>query len=534
LINQDNHSELAGPIVTRPPESLSPDAKSQDRTRSQSATPTDESERRAIRRVSAIALWAWPSFHALDIFMILALYPEAPYPQYLLLRILGEFGVYGVFELARRSAGTLAMLRAVHLASFAFMAFAISLMALNLGGLHSAYVHGVSIVLLVRAMLVPARFWRALPQAALIALTFPAVMLVAWALDPQRLASWGSAKALALFASHYVFVIGSMVVGSAASHLAWAAEQQIYRARRLGRYRLEAPLARGGMGEVWLAWDEALSRNVALKLLRGRENVASQTLARFEREARAASKLSDPHTIRIFDFGASDDGIHFIVMEYLPGADLGALVESHGPLPPARAVRLMRQACLSLAEAHEAGIVHRDVKPRNLYVTHYEEDHDFLKVLDFGIAWVAQGDLDPHLTRTGLVPGTPAFMAPELRLGHRGDVRSDIYSLGATLNYLLTGAAPNAPESSGIRPPVEQPRPPSVSFPASVPASLAALVSRSLSFDPGERPQSARELASALAGCDGLGSWTEEQARAFWLVTHREAMAGWAAPTLAP
>ena len=117
-------------------------------------------------------------------------------------------------------------------------------------------------------------------------------------------------------------------------------------------------------------------------------------------------------------------------------------------MPAARAVRLVRQACSSLAEAHEARIVHRDVKPTNLYVTHCEDDHDFLKVLDFGVAWVAQGELDSHLTRTGIVPGTPAFMAPELRLGRRGDARSDIYSLGATLYYLLTGRPPAVADSS--------------------------------------------------------------------------------------
>jgi eukaryotic-like serine/threonine-protein kinase len=464
--------------------------------------------------------------------MILALFPNAPYVKYLLLRALGELGLLGVFELARRGAGALPAVHAVHLGSYAFIAFAISLMALDLGGLHSAYVHGVSIVVLVRAMLVPARFWRALPQAGLVALTFPAVMLGAWALDRQGLESWGTPTALAVFASHYIFVVGSTVVGSAASHLAWAAQQQVYRARRLGRYRLEAPVGRGGMGEVWLAWDEALSRNVALKLLRGQENVGQATLARFEREARAASQLTNPHTIRIFDFGASDDGIHFIVMEYLPGADLGALVDNHGPMPAARAVRLMRQACLSLAEAHEAGIVHRDVKPRNLYVTQHEDDHDFLKVLDFGVAWVAHGDLDHHLTRTGLVPGTPAFMAPEFGLGHRGDARSDIYSIGATLNYLLTGASPHALESSDLRRLGDQQR--SLRFPSSVPASIAALISRCLASEPGARPQSARELADALAVCDGLGNWTEEEASAFWRVTRREAMANWTAPTRAP
>jgi eukaryotic-like serine/threonine-protein kinase len=156
----------------------------------------------------------------LDIFMVLALFSQAPYAKYLVLRLMGELGFLGVFALARRGAGTLSVLYAAHVGSYVFVALAISFMALDFGGLHSAYVHGVSIVLLVRAMLVPARFWRALRQASLVALTFPAVMLGAWALDRQGLSSWGTSTALAVFASHYIFVVGSTVVGSAASHLA--------------------------------------------------------------------------------------------------------------------------------------------------------------------------------------------------------------------------------------------------------------------------------------------------------------------------
>ena len=432
--------------------------------------------------------------------------------------------------LARSGTGSSAVLHGAHLASYTFLALEISFMALYLGGLLSPYVHGVSIVLLIRAMLVPDRFWRALAQAALVALCFPFVMFVAWALDSGGLSSLRTPNSIALFVSHYVFVIGSMVVGSAASHLAWTAQQQLYRARRLGRYRLEAPLAQGGMGEVWLAWDQTLSRNVALKVLRGQDRGSPAMLARFEREARAASRLTDPHTIRIFDFGASDDGIHFIVMEYLPGADLGALVEGHGPMPPARAVRFLLHACQSLREAHEAGVIHRDLKPTNLYVTQYQQDHDFLKVLDFGIAWVGQGDFDPRLTRTGIVPGTPAFMAPEVKLGHRGDVRSDIYSLGATLHYLLTGSPP-APEPIELQQAGERESSLPLAVVPSVPASLVSLVSRCLSTDRSFRPQSVEELSNALAQCENLGTWTEEDARIFWQVTHREAVAGWSALT---
>jgi serine/threonine-protein kinase len=196
-------------------------------------------------------------------------------------------------------------------------------------------------------------------------------------------------------------------------------------------------------------------------------------------------------------------------------------------------VRLIRQACSSLAEAHEQRIVHRDVKPTNLYVTQYEDDHDFLKVLDFGVAWVAQGELDSELTRTGVVPGTPAFMAPELRLGRRGDARSDVYSLGATLHYLLTGIAPASIDAIGSHRAGSSATTSELPLPA-LPKTLQELLARCLSAEPDLRPQSARDLARELGAFEALGEWTEEQARAFWQVTHREAMAGWTAPTEAP
>jgi serine/threonine-protein kinase len=200
-------------------------------------------------------------------------------------------------------------------------------------------------------------------------------------------------------------------------------------------------------------------------------------------------------------------------------------------MPAARAVRLARQACSSLAEAHEAHVVHRDVKPTNLYVTHYEDDHDFLKVLDFGVAWVAQGELDSHLTRTGVVPGTPAFMAPELRLGGRGDARSDVYSLGATLHYLVTGSPPAGPDATGAQDAGDSTNASELRLPGTVPQALRELLARCLSAEPERRPQSARELGRELDTFEALGEWTEEQARTFWQVTHPQAMVGWTAPT---
>src|SRR5262249_30183129 len=154
----------------------------------------------------------------------------------------------------------------------------------------------------------------------------------------------------------------------------------------------------------WLAWDERLKRNVAMKILRSSADTDARVIARFEREARALSRLTSPHTVRVFDFGASDDGFSYIAMEYLPGADLQQLVRESGVMPPARAIALAIQACRSLAEAHAAGIVHRDIKPANLFATRLGDQYDGLKVLDFGIA-----QLVADATRTQSVCGTPAY-----------------------------------------------------------------------------------------------------------------------------
>jgi serine/threonine-protein kinase len=456
------------------------------------STPADiEQQRRAIIRVSVLALGTWPAFHALDVFMLVSPYPAASYWPLLVLGLANEALLAVVLVLGKRARTHPTLLRGVHAVSFGLMGLSISVMALQFGGIHSAYMHGTSIVVLGRSMLVPARWPRALMESALTIGTFPATMAVAAAISGSSL-HWGARHDVFVFVSNFVFPLGSVVVGAICSETAWAAQRQIYRARRIGRYRLEAPIGKGGMGELWLAWDENLRRYVALKLLRS-DGIDATSLARFEREARAASQLSDPHTIRIFDFGGTDDGIHFIAMEYLPGADLASLVRKQGPMTPERAVSLLRQVCPSLAEAHCLGIVHRDIKPENLYVTRVGDDYDFVKVLDFGIARVVDGDGGTTLTKTGVIPGTPEYMAPETLLGARADARSDIYSLGATLHFLMTGSPPAHP-----------------SPPSTIPQdarTIAGIVERCLDADPAGRFQTATALEGAL------NDWTQVQNR---------------------
>ena len=256
-----------------------------------------------------------------------------------------------------------------------------------------------------------------------------------------------------------------------------------------GRYRIERTLGHGGMATVYLAQDEELRRPVAVKVLA--EHVASdETLRRrFLREARLAARLSHPNIVQVYDVGEAE-GRLFLVMEYVSGRTLAG----SGKLPPAEAVQLMLQACAGLQHAHEAGLVHRDVKPGNLLV----REDGVLKIADFGIA---QAPDATRLTQVGMVLGTAAYLAPEQGAGENVTAAADIYSLGAVLYELLTGRPPFEFESlaelgtkqrSGVITPVRDLEP-------SVPEPVEAAVMRALARDAQFRPASAAQLAHELA-----------------------------------
>jgi len=203
-----------------------------------------------------------------------------------------------------------------------------------------------------------------------------------------------------------------------------------------GRYSLDREIGRGGMGAVWLGHDELLGRDVALKRIGMLPGAGSTDLARVEREARLTARLSHPNVVAVFDLVTdAETDAHWLVMEYVDGVTLARLIREQGPLSPDEAAPLLRQVADALAAAHAAGIVHRDVKPSNIMV-----DRDGrVKLADFGIARIAT---DPALTQTGLVTGSPAYLAPEVAAGQRGDETVDVWSLGATAFHLLTGRPP--------------------------------------------------------------------------------------------
>ena len=258
-----------------------------------------------------------------------------------------------------------------------------------------------------------------------------------------------------------------------------------------------------------------LNRRVALKILKESTLKDPAALRRFKREADAASSLQHPHTIKVFDFGASDDGVFFIAMELLDGMDLEAIVERVGPMPAARVVHLARQVCDSLAEAHGRGIIHCDLKPANLFVTRVGEEYDYAKVLDFGLARL--NATDSHATVDSM-RGTPAFMPPEVVKGETPSPASDVYSMGAVLYWMITGSPVfrgNFHEAVVAH--VERdPEPPSARLAEHVPADLEAIILKCLAKTSAARYPTAKELGEALAKCEAAGKWDATEARASW------------------
>jgi len=277
---------------------------------------------------------------------------------------------------------------------------------------------------------------------------------------------------------------------------------------------------------VWRASHHTLARPAAIKLI-GAEALASATpdeieslRRRFEREAQATASLGSPHTVALYDYGVSEGGRFYYVMELLDGLDFDRLVRMHGPLPPARAAFLLTQACESLAEAHARGMVHRDIKPSNLYTCRLGGRHDFVKILDFGLVSNvrAAAGSNPRLTMGAVALGTPPFMSPEMAMGRPVDARSDLYALGCVAYWLITGTevftGRSAVEIMSLHAHAP-PEPPSQRV-AGIPPALEAAVMSCLEKSPAARPASAAALADALSGVALEPRWTEAEATAWW------------------
>ena len=256
-----------------------------------------------------------------------------------------------------------------------------------------------------------------------------------------------------------------------------------------------------------------------MKFIRPELAAHPATAARFAREVQAVTGLTHLNTVRVYDYGRAADGSFYYVMEYLDGPTLEELVRQAGPLPPGRVVYLLRQLCGALAEAHAAGLVHRDLKPGNVIVATLGGQRDVAKLLDFGLVQDLSGDADGQLTRAGTVLGTPDYMSPEQAAGESAvDARGDVYGLGAVAFFALTGRPPFQGKTLGqlLAAHRSEPPPPLTDFRPDVPADLSAVVARCLAKDPADRfPSAAASTAHwRSAGC--AADWSAERAAEWW------------------
>ena len=276
----------------------------------------------------------------------------------------------------------------------------------------------------------------------------------------------------------------------------------------LEQFRIEEQIGVGGMGTVYRAHQTTIDRDVAIKVLRAELARDEQAVARFEREARVCTALDHPNLVRVFLSGRFPDGRLYIVMELLEGRSLADEIEQHGPPALERAVIMIMKLCAGLAAVHAAGIVHRDIKPENVYLVRRARDPDFVKLVDFGVARVLEGDgVGPTTTQSGRVFGTATYISPEAATGDDTDHRSDIYSLGVLSYQLLTGELPFEGSTAGAvlmkhvheAPPLLQ----TVGRGAEVPDEVAQVIMRALSKEPEARQQTLAEFLDPLAEAAG-------------------------------
>jgi eukaryotic-like serine/threonine-protein kinase len=382
----------------------------------------------------------------------------------------------------------------------------------------------ISLLMIIDAIYVPKVWRRAAIMSTGLAILPQATMAAAYLVDPGSLRWVGQPRLdgnlpLALFAVDTAFLLTLAAISAFAARTISRLRSQVIEARRFGQYRLGKQLGSGGMGEVFLAEHEMLKRPCAVKLIRPEVVLRAGSVERFEREVRINATLSHPNTVEIFDYGRTEDGTYYYVMEYLPGMSLANLVERHGPLPPGRAVHLLRQVAMALQEAHEAGLIHRDIKPSNIFAARRGGVNDVAKLLDFGLARCAAPSASAGSSDEGKILGTPLYMSPEQATGSRSlDARSDIYSLGAVAYYLLTGRPP-FDEETAIEAIIAHARDPVVPLSKvreGIPADLDAVVLRCLAKDPMERYPDAETLEAALGRCSCATSWDKAQARQWW------------------
>jgi serine/threonine-protein kinase len=325
--------------------------------------------------------------------------------------------------------------------------------------------------------------------------------------------------------AHYVWTVSATwgaifaIATGIVSRVIYGLQQRVREAMQLGNYTLEEKLGEGGMGVVYRARHAMLRRRTAVKLLPP-DKAGEQAVARFEREVQLTARLTHPHTVTVFDYGRTPEGVFYYAMELLEGASLEDIVALDGAQPPGRVIQVLHQVSGALSEAHAIGLIHRDIKPANIFLCQQGGEPDVAKVLDFGLVKKVSGEGSVNLTRADTITGTPLYMSPEsIRDPDAMDGRSDLYALGAVGYYLLTGG--HVFEGRTL---VEvcghhlhsAPDPPSRRLGAPVPDDLETLLLDCLQKEPQRRPESATALRQRLRSCHAFGEWDGESARRWW------------------
>lgn len=378
---------------------------------------------------------------------------------------------------------------------------------------------GLFVLMIVHGLLIPHR-WQGTARVVLTMALAPLLVLVLFeARNPELVRQVSGILTFRDVSMNLLIVLVGAVLAIYGSHVLNGLRTEVHEARLFGQYQLVRKLGSGGMGDVHLAEHVLMKRPCALKLIRPELSANPLSLARFEREVKSTAGLTHPNTIEIYDYGHTDDGTFYYVMEYLPGLSLDELLAAAGPLPPGRAIYLLRQACGALAEAHAAGLVHRDLKPGNIYVSERGGQCDFVKILDFGLVKQTREPEAAQLTADHVISGTPLYMAPEQAAGDRGlDARCDLYALGAIAYHMLAGRPPFEGDSpiQVLLAHARDEAPPLSSQGVEVPADLEQIVLRCLAKSPEERFADAIELERALASCGAAGDWDAERAADWW------------------
>ena len=391
-------------------------------------------------------------------------------------------------------------------------------------------VFGLSFVapwIMFYTIVIPNPPFKALLAATLAATSVPVVLVLSARYGGSTI-QLAAGEWIAVVVVPYALIVVTAYIGA---RVVFRLGTAVRNAREMGSYRLVERLGEGGMGEVWRAKHRMLARPAAIKLVRRDvlgvlnpedDEQRQRVLGRFEREAQATAFMRSPHTIDLYDFGVTEQGSFYYVMELLDGYDLETLVRRFGPLPSGRAVYLLRQACDSLAEAHAASLIHRDIKPSNIYTCRYGRRTDFIKVLDFGLVKLQHEEAAPELRMSAehVVAGTPAYMAPEQAGGdEQVDGRADLYALGCVAYWLVTGQmvfqarTPLEMIAHHMRTP---PVPPSQRTDLDIPKELDDVILACLEKDPARRTRNADELSERLATCTTVSRWTPQRAKEWW------------------